>query len=80
MWRILLKVAAFEINQKFKGHFLSKLRVSFNIFLPTHHFTELHNLLASTDVKYDVTGITESKLNHHTSHVKNITQLLISQM
>ena len=52
----------FEINQRLKGHFLNELRVSFNISPPTHHFTELHNLLAFTDVKFDVIEITDSKL------------------
>ena len=37
-----------------------------------YHFTELHNLLASTHFKLDVIGITESKLNRNKKHLATI--------
>ena len=43
-----------------------------NIFSLPYHFTELHNLLASTDFKFDVIGITESKLNRNKKHLATI--------
>ena len=41
----------------------------FNISSLPYHFTELHNSLASTDVKFDVIGITESKPNRNKKHL-----------
>ena len=61
MFQTLLKyVTPNEVNQ------FSKMQENLNFFhlnissLP-YHFTELHNLLASTDFRFDVIGITESK-------------------
>ena len=43
-----------------------------NISSLPYHFTELHNLLASTEFKFDVIGITESKLNRNKKHLATI--------
>ena len=40
-----------------------------NISSLPYHFTELHNLLAFTEFKFDVIGITESKLNRNKKHL-----------
>ena len=43
-----------------------------NISSLPYHITELHNLLASTDFKFDLIGITESKLNCNKKHLTTI--------
>ena len=43
-----------------------------NISSLLYHFTKLHNLLASTDFKFDVIGITESKPNCNKKHLATI--------
>ena len=72
MFENLLKyVTPNELNQ------FAKKQENFNFFylnissLP-YHFTEFHNLLASTDFKFDVIRITESKLNRNKKHLANI--------
>ena len=75
MFQNLLKyVTPNELNQ------FPKMQENLNFFhlnissLP-YHFTELHNLLASTDFKFDVIGITESKLNRNKKHFATIDLL-----
>ena len=43
-----------------------------NIFSLPYHFAELHNLLASTNFKFDGNGTTESKLSHSKKHLATI--------
>ena len=43
-----------------------------NISSQLYYFTEFHNLLASTDVKFGVIGITQSKLNRNKKHLATI--------
>ena len=51
-----------------------------NYFLLPCNFTKLHNLLALTDVKYDVIGISESTLNIVSNGDKNIEHYLADRI
>ena len=62
-------VTSDELNQ-----FAKKARNLFhlNISLLPYHFKELHNFLTSTDVKFDLIVVTESKLNGNKKHLATI--------
>ena len=45
----------------------------FNIPSLLHHFWELHTLLASSQITFDVIGITESRLKGSKNYLTNVT-------
>ena len=44
-----------------------------NITSLPYHFLELHTLLATSEIKLDISAITESRLKSNNSHLTNIT-------
>ena len=57
-------------NIKYKSHSFSFFHV--NIRSLTKHFEELHSLLKSTQIPFDIIGITESKQIVNTNFLRNV--------
>ena len=62
------------ISNKLKS--MQKKNLNFfhlNITTLPYHFLELHTLLATSEIKLDISVITESRLESNNSHLTNIT-------
>ena len=62
------------ISNKLKS--MQKKKLNFfhlNITSLPYHFLELHTLLATSEIKLDISVITESRLKSNNSHLTNIT-------